>query len=84
MDLRQLEYFVAVVEHGSISRAAVALNLAQPSVSRQIALLEEELGQRLLDRTGGGKPGRAADTGVPAPAAACTAFGGGGAEPVLA
>ena len=40
MDLRQLEYFVAVVEHGSISRAAVAFNLALPSVSRQIALLE--------------------------------------------
>ena len=54
MDLRQLEYFVAVVEHGSISRAAAALNLAQPSVSRQLALLEEELGQRLMDRTGRG------------------------------
>lgn len=54
MDLRQLEYFVAVIEHGSISRAAAALNLAQPSVSRQIALLEEEFGQRLMDRTGRG------------------------------
>lgn len=54
MDLRQLEYFVAVVEQGSFSRAAAALNLAQPSVSRQIALLEEELGQRLLERTGRG------------------------------
>lgn len=54
MDLRQLEYFVAVVEQGSFSRAATALNLAQPSVSRQIALLEEELGQRLLERTGRG------------------------------
>lgn len=54
MDLRQLEYFVAVLEHGSFSRAAAALNLAQPSVSRQISLLEEELGQRLMDRTGRG------------------------------
>jgi LysR family nitrogen assimilation transcriptional regulator len=54
MDLRQLEYFVAVIEHGSFSRAAAALNLAQPSVSRQIAVLEEELGQRLLERTGRG------------------------------
>ncbi|WP_304306779.1 LysR family transcriptional regulator [Pseudacidovorax intermedius] len=54
MDLRQLEYFVAVVEHGSFSRAAARLNLAQPSVSRQIAVLEEELGQRLLERTGRG------------------------------
>lgn len=54
MDLRQLEYFVAVTEQGSFSRAAATLNLAQPSVSRQIALLEEELGQRLLERTGRG------------------------------
>jgi LysR family nitrogen assimilation transcriptional regulator len=54
MDLRQLEYFVHVVESGSFSRAAVALNLAQPSLSRQVALLEGELGQRLLVRTGRG------------------------------
>lgn len=54
MDLRQLEYFVTVVESGSFSRAAVALNLAQPSVSKQVALLEQELGQRLLERTGRG------------------------------
>jgi len=54
MDLRQLEYFVAAIEHGSVSRAAAMLNLAQPSVSRQISLLEEELGQRLMDRTGRG------------------------------
>jgi len=54
MDLRQLEYFVAVTEQGSFSRAAASLNLAQPSVSRQVALLEEELGQRLLERTGRG------------------------------
>jgi LysR family nitrogen assimilation transcriptional regulator len=54
MDLRQLEYFVHVVESGSFSRAAVVLNLAQPSLSRQVALLEGELGQRLLVRTGRG------------------------------
>jgi LysR family nitrogen assimilation transcriptional regulator len=54
MDLKQLEYYVTVVEKGSFSRAAIALNLAQPSVSRQIALLEQELGQRLLERTGRG------------------------------
>ncbi len=54
MDLKQLEYYVTVVEKGSFSRAAIALHLAQPSVSRQIALLEHELGQRLLERTGRG------------------------------
>jgi len=54
MDLRQLEYFVAVAERGSISRAAAALHLAQPSVSKQLAQLEQGLGQRLLERTGRG------------------------------
>ncbi|HVL77161.1 MAG TPA: LysR substrate-binding domain-containing protein [Noviherbaspirillum sp.] len=54
MDLRQLETFLSVVDAGSFSRAAAALNLAQPSVSRQIALLEADLGQRLLTRTGRG------------------------------
>lgn len=54
MEFRQLESLVAIADTGSISRAAVALNLAQPSLSRQIALLEEELGQRLLVRTGRG------------------------------
>lgn len=54
MDLKQLEYFVEVVERGSFSKAAVSLNLAQPSLSRQIALLEKELGHRLLERTGRG------------------------------
>jgi LysR family nitrogen assimilation transcriptional regulator len=54
MDLKQLAYFVEVVERGSFSKAAVSLNLAQPSLSRQIALLETELGHRLLERTGRG------------------------------
>ena len=54
MELRQLESLVAIVDGGSFSRAAITLNLAQPSLSRQIALLEGELGQRLLVRTGRG------------------------------
>lgn len=54
MDLRQLEYLIAVADAGSFTRASVALNLAQPSLSRQIGLLEAELGQRLFDRTGRG------------------------------
>src|SRR5262245_11060696 len=54
MELRQLESLVAIAERGSFSRAAVALNLAQPSLSRQIAQLEREVGQRLLVRNGRG------------------------------
>ena len=54
MDLKQLEYFLQVCELGSFSKAGVHLNLAQPSISRQVALLETELGQRLLERNGRG------------------------------
>jgi LysR family nitrogen assimilation transcriptional regulator len=54
MEMRQLLYFVTVVDAGSFSRGAVVLDLAQPSLSRQIALLEADLGQRLLERTGRG------------------------------
>lgn len=54
MDLRQLGYFVQVVETGSFSGAAAVLMLAQPTLSRQVALLEAELGQRLLVRNGRG------------------------------
>lgn len=50
MDLRQLKYFLMVVESGSISAAAERLHIAQPAVTRQIQGLEEELGTRLLDR----------------------------------
>lgn len=54
MDIRQLTYFVHVVEKGSISRAAVFLHIAQPALSRQITVLEMELKQRLLVRNGRG------------------------------
>lgn len=54
MDLTRLEYFVAVAKAQSFSRAAAALNLSQPSLSRQVQLLEAEVGQRLLERTGRG------------------------------
>ena len=54
MELRQLESLVAIADGGSFSRAAITLNLAQPSLSRQMALLEAELGQKLLVRTGRG------------------------------
>lgn len=54
MELRQLESLVAVADSGSFSRAALALNLSQPSLSRQIAQLEVGLGHRLLVRHGRG------------------------------
>lgn len=51
MELRQLRYFVRVVEVGSISRAALDLNLVQSALSQQISRLEGELSTRLLQRT---------------------------------
>lgn len=54
MDLRRLAHFVTVVEAGGLTRAATRLALSQPALSRQLALLEEEAGQRLLTRTGRG------------------------------
>ena len=54
MNLPQLEYFLAAVEHGSFTGAADALHLAQPSVSEQVRRLEDELGVRLFQRVGRG------------------------------
>ena len=54
MELRQLRYFVAVATLESFSRASAHLNVAQSALSRQIHLLEVELGQELLRRTGRG------------------------------
>lgn len=54
MNLRQLEYFVAVAELGSFSKAAVILNIAQPALSRQVRLLETDLHVTLLMRNGRG------------------------------
>lgn len=50
MELRQLRTFVAVAELRHFARAASLCNLSQPAVSHQIALLEEEVGARLLNR----------------------------------
>jgi LysR family nitrogen assimilation transcriptional regulator len=54
MDLKQLEYFVRVAELGSFTRASIALDVAQPALSRQVRLLEVELRQTLLTRNGRG------------------------------
>src|SRR5881296_3684504 len=50
MELRQLRTFVAVAELRHFARAASLCNLSQPAVSHQIALLEEEIGAKLLTR----------------------------------
>jgi DNA-binding transcriptional LysR family regulator len=54
VDLRQLRYFLAVVEEGGVRRAAQKLYVAQPGVTRALHQLEQELGVELLQRTSGG------------------------------
>jgi DNA-binding transcriptional LysR family regulator len=52
MEIHQLQYFVAVAEEASFTRAAARVHVAQPGVSAQVRRLEAELGQQLLDRSG--------------------------------
>jgi DNA-binding transcriptional LysR family regulator len=54
MDVRQLKFFLAVVDHGGFSRAAEELMVAQPSLSQAIAGFERELGMPLFHRVGRG------------------------------
>lgn len=54
MDARQLEYFLAIVDHDGFGRAALHLHVAQPSLSQAIANLEREIGVPLFHRIGRG------------------------------
>ena len=54
MELRTLEYFLAIAREGSLTRAAKSLHVTQPTLSRQLASLENELGQQLYVRTHSG------------------------------
>jgi LysR family nitrogen assimilation transcriptional regulator len=51
MNLRQLKYFVRIVEAQNMTRAAEALHIAQPALSQQVTLLEQDLGVKLLNRS---------------------------------
>jgi LysR family nitrogen assimilation transcriptional regulator len=51
MDSRRLRYFVQIVDSGSITRAAALSGVAQPALSQQLAVLENELKVKLLDRS---------------------------------
>ncbi|MBE9914253.1 LysR family transcriptional regulator [Paenibacillus donghaensis] len=52
MDIRQLSYFLVIAKEEQITRAAKALNMEQPPLSRQLKLMEQELGVTLFDRNG--------------------------------
>jgi LysR family transcriptional regulator, nitrogen assimilation regulatory protein len=54
MELKQLEYYLAIVDTGSFSRAAEQIDIAQPALSRCVGQLEKEFGARLLHRHGRG------------------------------
>ena len=54
VDVKRLRYFIAVCKHGGFSHAASVIGVAQPALTRQVQLLERELGLKLITRTGRG------------------------------
>lgn len=50
MRLEQISYFLSVAEHGNITAAARSLYISQPALSKQITLLEQEIGLPLFER----------------------------------
>ncbi|MFC0533980.1 LysR family transcriptional regulator [Phytohabitans kaempferiae] len=68
MDLRLLKYFLATVDHGSVTRAAEALYITQPSLSQAIRTLELDLGVKLFDRSSRGVTLTAEGSAFTAPA----------------
>lgn len=51
---RQLRLFMAIVDEGSLNRAARAVNMTQPTLSRLVAEMESKIGQRLFERSAKG------------------------------
>lgn len=51
MDIKQLTYFLAIVEEGNITKAAERLHIAQPHLTHQLKLIEDELNVKLIERT---------------------------------
>lgn len=51
MEFRQINYFIALFEEGTVTRAAHRLNIVQPALSMQIAKLEEQINQQLFERS---------------------------------
>ncbi|MGT2531434.1 LysR family transcriptional regulator [Streptomyces nojiriensis] len=76
MELRQLEYFVAVAEEQNFTRAAERVHISQSGVSAQIRQLERELGAELFDRSGRTATLTAAGAAALAPARAALAAAG--------
>lgn len=50
MDIKQLTYFIAIAEEGNITKAAERLHIAQPHLSQQLKLMEDELNVKLIER----------------------------------